>query len=163
VNWPSAKKDKFISCITDQPSFVNMTNPLERLRIWYGNYVDGSLDQDQPKFWLLFWGSFAISCAGFYLYKVKVQDYLDLPIQGFSNDLMAIICTAFSSLVLRRLTYLAIAAALVFGVFYVKNYLLDLLFHGEHETGRFVIDILIYCLIGLLIRKLYLSTPPSSE
>jgi hypothetical protein len=140
-----------------------MTYPLNRLRVWYRNYTRGSLNQDQPKFWFLFWGSVALSCLVFYTYKLRIQDFIDLPIRGFSNDLMAIFCVAFPSLVLRRLTYLAIAAILVFSFFILKNYLLDLLFHDEQSTGRLAIDILIYCLIGLLVRQLSLSSPSSSK
>ncbi|WP_461138912.1 hypothetical protein [Spirosoma pomorum] len=140
-----------------------MTKALERLRIIYDAYVKDALDQDQPRFWFLFCGSVALSCAGFYFYTFWVEGFLDLSVQKFLGKAVIIFCIILPSLVLRRLTYLAIAAILVFGFFTLKNYLLDLLFQGEQSSVRFTSDILFFCLIGLLVRKLGLSSPLSSK
>jgi hypothetical protein len=87
---------------------TKIPNPLDYLRAWHNAYVEDALDQDQPRYWQLYWGGIILACAIFLVYMYWFNDLVDLPARAHVSFNVLRICILIPFTPLRRLHLLGL-------------------------------------------------------
>ncbi|MGA0559915.1 hypothetical protein ACO2Q8_24855 [Larkinella sp. VNQ87] len=87
---------------------MNLTQLAEKLRIKYDNYVEGSLSQNDYRFWVVFILSSIVGCLIFYLYTFYSEDWFNVKGTLKLSIVMAAVTLFIPAIALRRLHIVAI-------------------------------------------------------
>jgi hypothetical protein len=93
----------------------------EKIRIKYDNYIEGSLTQNDYRFWIIYITSSAIGCLIYYLYTFKFEYFFNIKDSKSLAMIMASICLLIPAISLRRLHIVVIIILVHLTINLLKN------------------------------------------
>ncbi|RCR65902.1 hypothetical protein DUE52_29215 [Larkinella punicea] len=87
---------------------MNVNIIAEKLRIKYDNYVEGSLTENDYRFWIVYITSAVAGCLIYYFYTFKFKYFFNIKDSRSLALVMAAVCLLFPAVSLRRLHIVAV-------------------------------------------------------